>query len=231
MRVAIYFTPPPDHAIVGAAGSWLQRDAFMGPVAARDPVEGLSHSEIDDVTALPRRYGFHATLKPPFRLSEGRAVSEVKDALVAFARSRSRTLIPTLALSRIGAFFALTPAGESAEIDRLAAEAVRNFDRFRAPAEAAEIARRRPDRLTVSQRRNLEHWGYPYVFDDFRFHMTLTGPVPENRQAIMEAVLRQRFAAFIDQPLAIDGLALFRQPAPSDDFVVESYVKLADVNY
>jgi hypothetical protein len=31
--------------------------------------------------------------------------------------------------------------------------------------------------LNQSQVANLDRWGYPYLFADFRFHMTLTGKV------------------------------------------------------
>ena len=56
--------------------------------------------------------------------------------------------------------------------------------------------------------------------DDFRFHMTLTGPVPDERQAAVTAVLQRRFASFLDRPLAIDALAVFVESGPGADFYV-----------
>lgn len=229
MRVGIYFTPPADHPLVRVAADWLGRDAFSGRVEERGAVDGLTPGDVDELTASPRRYGFHATLKPPFRLAEGRTRDEVGVALAAFVGSHAPTTIPSLALSRIGAFFALTSDDELGEINDLAADAVRAFEPFRAPLNADEFARRRPERLTTAQRENLEHWGYPYLFDEFRFHMTLTGPVPEARRDAVEAVLRRRFADFIGQPLPVDGVALFCEPAPPGDFVVASYAEFPPV--
>ena len=103
---------------------------------------------------------------------------------------------------------------------------VRRFERFRAPLTSADIARRRPDELTADERQNLVQWGYPYVFDAFRFHMTLTGRVPAERRDGVEAVLLDRFAAFHGRPLPIGGLALFREPSRGADFTVHSLFPL-----
>ncbi|WP_421726258.1 DUF1045 domain-containing protein [Bauldia sp.] len=221
-RVALYFTPPPDHPLVVAAAAWLGRDAFGRRALPRGSVDGLGDGEVDDLTAAPRRYGFHATLKPPFRFAAGESPDSLHRALTAFAVPRPAITIPALALSRIGPFFALTPADDSAEVDALAADVVRVFEPFRAAMTSEEIARRRPERLSARQRTYLETWGYPYVFDEFRFHMTLTGPVPVEHRDLLHAALGQRFAAFLGQPLAIDALALFVEPHPPGDFVVDA---------
>jgi putative phosphonate metabolism protein len=227
MRVAVYFTPPADHPLVRAAAAWLGRDAFSGSALERGPAEGFGASELRDLTADPRRYGFHATLKPPFRIGDERSLDELRNFLAAFCRQRAATSIPALRLTEIGPFFALTADGGSAAVDALADHVVRAFDPFRAPPSDAEMARRRPVILTARQRKYLEDWGYPYVFADFRFHMTLTGPVPADRRVPMRTVLRERFASFIGRPLAVDGLALFCESAPPGDFVVDTYAPLA----
>ncbi|MEQ8699164.1 MAG: DUF1045 domain-containing protein [Bauldia litoralis] len=221
MRLAVFFTPPRDHPLSTAAADWLGRDAFTGEKRERAPVAGFQTAEIDTLTADPRRYGFHATLKPPFRIAEGHMADDVREALAGFCAGRPAIRIPALELTALGPFFALNIGGETGEVDALAADVVRAFEPFRAPASEAEIARRRPDALSESQRANLADWGYPYVFSDFQFHMTLTGRVPPERRAAMATVLRQRFASFIDQPLAIDALSLFREPSPPSDFVVD----------
>ena len=228
MRLAVYFAPPSDHPLSLRAASWLGRDAWdsrlLEPVA---PVDGFDAAAIRALTADPRRYGFHATLKPPFHLAEGQSVDELRSCVAAFCRERQPVLIPELRLERIGAFFALTPTEDQPDLLALAAGAVRNFDVFRAPPTAEEIARRRPDRLTPRQREHLAAWGYPYVFDEFRFHMTLTGPVPEAEHEAMEVVLRARFADFIGRPLMVDALCLFVEPDPPGDFVVDTAIPLA----
>ncbi len=116
------------------------------------------------------------------------------------------------------------PSRPSAELQALAAEAVRHFDGFRAPLTASDRARRNPDRLPPRQREYLERWGYPYVMEEFRFHMTLTGRLPAERREAVLAMLRQRFAALDINSIAVDRLALFKQSDPSSGFqIVRQY--------
>lgn len=220
MRAAIFFTPPPDHPLTAAAARWLGRDAFSGAEIPQASVGGFGMGEIRDLTAFPRRYGFHATLKPPFRLVGGRMIEELDRGLEIFSRGLAPIRIRALRIERIGSFFALTPSAPIEAVDTLAADVVQYFDPFRAPPSAEEIQRRRPEHLTASQRENLRRWGYPFVFRDFRFHMTLTGEVPEAHWHRMGWVLEERFGPLITEPLTIDSLSLFVEPAPPGDFVV-----------
>lgn len=118
------------------------------------------------------------------------------------------------------------PGDHCAPLHAFAGEVVRRFERFRAPLTSADIARRRPDELTGAERQNLVQWGYPYVFDEFRFHMTLTGRVAAERRDAVESVLLDHFAEFHGRPLAIQGLALFREQARGADFTVHSLFPL-----
>lgn len=227
MRAALYSAPPADHPLTLCAAGWLGRDAWSGAAVARETCDGFDPDTLEALTAEPRRYGFHATLKPPFRLAEGCSLDGLRSSLASFGRDRPPVLIPDLTLERIGAFFALTPGGgDPTDLQVLAADVVRDFDAFRAPPTAEEIARRRPERLTPRQREHLAAWGYPYVFDEFRFHMTLTGPVPEAQCETMDAVLRARFADFIGRPLMVDTICLFVEPVSPGDFVVDTAIPL-----
>ena len=178
MRAAVYFAPRADHPLSRAAAAWLGRDAWTGAHLDRGPVSEFDAASLDALTAEPRRYGFHATLKPPFRLANG-GLDELRTALATFCRNTPPAHVATLGLERIGPFFALTADGNTVAIHALADAVVRSFDQFRAPPMPDEVARRRPERLTPRQRAHLDAWGYPYVLDEFRFHLTLTGPVPD----------------------------------------------------
>lgn len=226
MRVAVFFTPPPEHPLTRAAALWLGRDAFTGETLPPPAGDRVAADEIAALTALPRRYGFHATLKPPFRLAEGCRMEDVDEAFETVAGSLPQVDLGRLSISQIGAFFALTPVAESGAVGELAADIVRRFDGFRAPATVDEIARRRPERLSSRQRDNLVEWGYPYVFDDFLFHMTLTGPVAAEKRAAVRRVLENRFQALLELPVVIDALALFVEPVPPGDFVVRNRVAM-----
>jgi putative phosphonate metabolism protein len=226
MRAAIYFAPPAEHPLTRAAAAWLGRDAFTGAAMRRGDVPGFEPAEIDALTADPRRYGFHATLKPPFRFADGQGIDSLRPELAAFAETRAAVPMPALRLERLGPFFALTPADPVPALHALGADIVRGFDAFRAPPSEDEIARRRPERLSTRQREHLDAWGYPYVLDEFRFHMTLTGPVPEERRSAMGAVLAERFAAFVGRPLLVDAVGLFVEPSPPGDFVIDTVAPL-----
>lgn len=226
MRVAVFFTPPPEHPLTRAAAQWLGRDAFSGENLPPIAGDGMTAAEIARLTAEPRRYGFHATLKPPFRLAEGCRLEDIDQALKEVVQSLTPVDLGRLAITEIGSFFAMTPATEDGAIGELAGEIMRRFDRFRAPPIDDEITRRRPERLSPRQRDNLANWGYPYVFEDFRFHMTLTGPVAERRRAEVRRVLEDRFRPHVDTPVAVDALALFVEPAPPGDFVVRKRVAM-----
>ena len=216
MRTALYFTPPSEARVTQLAAEWLGRDAFSGERSrAPDPA-------LDSLVAEPSRYGFHATMKPPFRLSEGRDLQGLDEALARFTGSRPSAVIPSLVLRRIDGFFALVPENTVSDLDALAAETVRHFEPFRAPLSEAEIARRNPERLSERQRGHLHRWGYPFVFEEFRFHMTLTGRVHDDTAPEIENALRERFGEVLGRPLPIDALALFVQNDAGAPFTVHT---------
>ncbi|MEF2073949.1 DUF1045 domain-containing protein [Consotaella aegiceratis] len=216
MRAAIYFTPPDDAELTRAAAVWLGRDAFTGgPTREPDP-------DLDPRVAAPARYGFHATVKAPFRLAEGCTLADLTQHMAVFCAARQSFRIDRVAIDRLGAFFAFVAAPQPTALNALEEAVVREFDVVRAPASRDEIARRQPERLSRRQRQNLEKWGYPYVMDEFRFHMTLTGPIAEADQEVMETTLKNRFARFDGVSLPVDRLALFVEPEPGAPFVVHS---------
>jgi len=113
------------------------------------------------------------------------------------------------------------PAAVCAELGRLAASCVKHFDNFRAPLTGADRSRRLAAHLTTRQIEHVERWGYPYVFEDFRFHMTLTGVLSADCQEAMLLYLQGGLAcSHGDGPISIDRLALVRQENPGGRFVV-----------
>jgi len=223
LRYALYFTPPASDPLTLAAQRWLGRNAFTGTPLVQPEANGLDAAAL---TADPRRYGFHATLKAPFALAEGRSEAELLAEIGRFVSETEPFDIPEIIVGRLGSFFALVPGDHCDALQNFAGEVVRRFERFRAPLTSADIARRKPDELSAAERQNLVQWGYPYVFDEFRFHMTLTGRVPAERRDAVEGALRAHFAEFHGRPLPIAGLALFREPARGADFTVHSLFPL-----
>lgn len=223
MRYAIYFTPSPEHPLARQAAAWLGRDAFSGAASPSGPHGDLSAAEIAFHTASARRYGFHATIKAPFRLMPGATEASLVDALDRYCAAARPVRIPSLVVRQLDGFFALVPEKRVVELDEFAADVVRAFDRFRVPTTDSEIARRNPDSLSPAELQNLHQWGYPYVFDAFRFHMTLSGRVSGADAARLERAIAGVFAPFIGQPLDIASLALFVEPEPGAPFTVRSF--------
>ena len=222
MRTALYFTPARDHPLSQSAVHWLGRDAYGELAPSGHPFEDTVPAEWAQLTASPRRYGFHATIKAPFPLAPGTSVAALDRALSAYCMETAPVMLPSLELARIGSFFALVPGGPSPELQAFAGDTVRTFEPFRAALSEVDIARRAGANLSDTQKENLRRWRYPYVFDEFRFHMTLTGPVPEADQPRIETLLRRHFAAFIGKSLSLDALSLFVEPQPGADFTVYS---------
>ena len=192
------------------ASTWLGRDPETGAETVPDLPLWLARDRWREITKDARQYGFHGTLKPPMTLAGGRTSDGLKAALSLFA-SEIPALPPLgLQVATIGGFLALVPREPSAALKRLADLAVERFDRFRAPSTAAELANRRRVPLSTRQEEYLARWGYPYVFDEYRFHMTLTSRLPDPERARIAAYLTDLLAPAIAQPVPLT-MALFVQ--------------------
>jgi putative phosphonate metabolism protein len=209
-RYAIYFAPRPGSPLKRFTDAWLGRDPDRDERVSQPVLEDLAPERLHEITAFPRRYGFHATLKAPFRPVPERAADALLGDLEAFAAARSAFGI-RLQVGELAGFLALVPASPSEEIDRLAADCVREFDRYRAPLRPEERDRRQPERLSPAERDHLDRWGYPYVFDRFRFHMSLTGPLEETERSQVGALLEAALAPHLTEPVPVDQLALLVQ--------------------
>lgn len=222
MRYAIYYTPSKYDPLSVAAASWLGRNVYSDELPEPPSIDGFSRMELAYHTAVPRRYGFHGTIKAPFHLREGASEQGLLKALMHFASMRAPFEIPRVEIARLGAFYGIAPSMPCEQINHLAAEVVQTFDDFRAPLSDAEIERRDPDSLTAPQFANLQRWGFPYVMDEFRFHMMLTGPLGVDMTGRFDTALRGYFAPFLTQPLKIASLALFVEPEPGAPLRVHS---------
>jgi putative phosphonate metabolism protein len=215
-RYAIYYVPAADDPLYRLGARLLGYDGYDG-AALEFPAAVLQRvQDWETITTDPRKYGFHATLKAPFALAPGRSEVELLKAFAGFAAPPTPRI--PLVVNAISSFIAVIPATPSAELSALAQTCVETFDAFRAPLTEHDRARRNPARLTDRQRAYLERWGYPYVADEFRFHMTLSGSLPRERHDELVPMLRGLFATIIAAPRAIDRVALCRQDSPTSRF-------------
>jgi putative phosphonate metabolism protein len=223
-RFALYFAPAPDHPLWAAGCQWLQRDAALPEDAPPKPLRPR--------VAAPRRYGFHATFKAPFRLRAGVDEAGLLHAVRAFAARRPAFAMPPLEVATLAEFLALRPihpVDAHHPLRRLADACVEHFEPLRAPLTAEELARREPAGMSARQRELFERFGYPYVFEEWRFHMTLTDSLGDADAADREALAgwaRAHFAAALARPLRCEQLAIFVQGRADQDFTLAHRVPL-----
>lgn len=226
-RYALYYAPAADSALWRFGSTTLGYDAATGAdidFAVPPGCEGLDWRE---VTAEPRRYGFHATLKAPFELGNGRNEGALRAFARNYAAGRPPVRLAGLSVDALGRFIALTPSEPSEALQRFAFDIVQAFEPFRAPLSEADLARRLQSPLTPAHRAYLEAYGYPYVGDAFRFHMTLTGSLPDGEVAPVKAALALAYAQALPAgPVQIDRIAIFKQASRGSRFVLLDTIPL-----
>ena len=205
VRHAVYWVPPPG-PLASALSGWLGWDPERGePRRAADP-PGLPRPG-EAITDRPRRYGPHATLGPPLRLAPGRTAADMEAAVGALARGLAPAAAEGLRVARLGGFVALVPEGDEAPLRDLAARIVRALDPLRARPGPEELARRRSAGLDARGEALLARWGYPHVMEAFRFHVTLSGQLPPEEAAAVEAALRPALVPLLPRPFVLGEVA------------------------
>jgi putative phosphonate metabolism protein len=221
-RYAVYFAPAQDSLLWGLGCAWLGRDAARGSMLAQPGIDGISSARVHALTVSPRRYGLHATLKPPFRL----AIGVTHDMFIAATRalaSRMRPFtLPALGVNLLSGFIALRTVHESEALQGLADACVAELDQYRLPADANELARRRAHGLSPLQETLLARFGYPYVLSEWRFHITLTERVGGAEREMLLVRLASHFAPALATPIRCDDICVFVQERCDTDFTLHS---------
>ena len=226
-RFAIYYAPAADDPLWAKANEWLGRDPLTGAVVD-GPLSGVTRDALFDRTVSARRYGFHATIKAPIMLAADKSRAELEDALANYAAGIEPVAIGRVKLALIDGFLALIPADQPAELTAFAGEVVETFDPFRAPPSDEERARRlKSANLSPRQIELVERYGYPYVFEQFQLHMTLTDRLPEGEREAYTRAAAAHFGPLAERDMMVDRLVLFHEPEPGapfmrlDDFILD----------
>lgn len=204
------------------ASRWLGWDARLGCTMEHPEVDRLPHS-IDALTQTPCKYGFHGTIKPPFRLADGETQASLQEACATLMPTLPAAKVDELVVRPLDGFVAVVPESPSASLAKLAADVVEKLDGFRAPPNSDELGKRRKAGLSPAQETNLLRWGYPHVMDEFRFHMTLSGkrPVPESENLAVR--LGEHFAPVLPKPFNITSLELLGEDEAGRFHLITSY--------
>ncbi len=221
-RFAVYAAPRQSSPWWQIWSEWLGRDA--GTLSSMNPptIPGINPIVMKSLLKEPARYGLHATLKAPFRLNLDVDLDELKIRIQEIALQYEPFELD-LGLERLRNFYALTPLRDDPRINQLANHVVSELDQFRLPLSEQDIAKRRLLGLSPLEDKMLLKWGYPFVMESFRFHISLTGRLDElseeEESQVREAILR-RLESLSKHPFVMDSLCLFEEPSSGADFLI-----------
>lgn len=220
-RYALYFTPAPETEWWRAGCQWLGRDAQTDVRCFQPSVAGVLPTQLKQLTIDARRYGFHATLKAPFRLAPGFSEEHLLAMAEAFTATQRSLQVDMLQVQELGNFMALQPAADnntgSDELGVLAMRCVSYFDLLRAAPTATELAKRRRTELNVRQEALLQRWGYQFTEEEYRFHLTLTDAldaIDEEAVYAIRSAAETCFSKALTTPMTVDALSIFREEEP-----------------
>ncbi len=224
-RYAVYYGPALGSPWWNFGAHWLGRDESTGKDLPQPLLAQFTPVELRLITTLPRRYGFHATVKAPFHLSGKHTLDDLRARLEELASTLKPVALGPLQAVTLGNFVALTPLTPPTELCTLAGTCVTDLDDLRAPLTPADLARRQSVPLDAREQALLLQYGYPHVLERYQLHFTLSGPVAhESAQRVLQAVVEPVAQLNQKAPLMLDRLCLFVEPAPG-----EAFRRIADV--
>jgi hypothetical protein len=159
-------------------------------------------------------------------LRDGAGEADLVAAFDRFVATPRALPVITPVVRAIGSFIAVVPDAPSAALSQLADDSVRDFENVRAPLSAYDRGRRLKSPLTPQQIEHLDRWGYPYVFEEFRYHMTLTGSLPAAKREAVLPFLQAEFAKLGVASMEIGHAAIFKQPSSDQRFTVLRHAAL-----
>lgn len=217
-RYAVYYAPRKGPFAL-RANTWLGQEQGNLCGQPQPVLPGIDNPR--EITVEPSRYGFHGTIRAPFRPAVGVGEDLIRSTVADLANTLSPVICEGLRTEVLQGFVALTAVGCEAALLDLGAAVVEGTNALRAPLTEAEIARRRPDRLSSRQRDLLDRWGYPYVMEEFRFHLTLTDRLDDPEP--VRAALEGYFAPVLPRPFVIEDLCLFGEDAAGRFHLIHRY--------
>ncbi len=224
IRLAIYYAPDPNSRLAREAALWLGRDIRSSSYTLFKPTLYIPDDHRRTITRSPFHYGFHATLKPPFRLIDGATIEMVENRLYTFVSQYEKFILPPLELTQLDGFYCLRPVNEVVMVTELAQHVVEAFDEFRRSPDTAELQKRRQAGLTAPQEKMLSKWGYPFVMEEFKFHLTLTERVTTNTEkSLLAKELHSRFKQPVLNSVGFNALSLFVEEDKKPMYCLRSF--------
>lgn len=230
-RYAVCFAPNPGSLGWLAGSHWLGRCAALLQPLQQLAIDGVAAEDLHRLTATPRIRGWQATLKAPFALAPHTDWITLHQSVQALAHSLVPCTVPPLHVERIGDFLALVPAtshAANASLHQAATACETQLHPLAAPLSDTGLADQRAAGLSPRQDPSLQQWGHPWILDEFRFHLPITGSLRLVDAATQALVLDAAAEFFSDLPtLQFNSLALFAEPTPGADFVLLDHLEMA----
>lgn len=221
-RLALFYAPASKSPLAKFGSQWLGWDVENAIEVKHPDIANLPVS-IAEMVATPQKYGFHGTLKAPFKLHTTKSLDELRAALQAFSHQTSKFMIGKMKVAQLGNFVAIIQESRSTNLRDFAAMAVENFEEFRAPLNEKDIAKRRKTKLTPRQDELMLRWGYPYVFEEFKFHLTLTGKLAEANVETTKDILAEYLSDVLDKPLEAVDICLYGEREDGRFEIIERF--------
>lgn len=221
-RVAIFYAPASKSPLAKFGSEWLGWDVENAFEVNHPNIPNLP-APISNIVATPQKYGFHGTLKAPFNLNSARSLDELRGALHNFGHQTSKFTIGRMKVARLGNFVALIQEDPSDQLQIVASNVVKLFEEFRAPLSEYDIAKRRKANLSPRQDELMLKWGYPYIFDEFKFHLTLTGKLDESDAERTKLVLIEHLSSILSNPMEAVDICLYGEREDGRFEIIERY--------
>ena len=173
-RYAIYYVPSENSELDLFGKCWLGWDPYKGVETTKSDLSKLpSFKKFSSLVLTPKQYGFHGTIKAPFRLKNEYTYNDLENKVREISKQIHSFYFDQLIIKKLGNFIGLIPTN-NLKINAVSNKFVEELDYLRDELSESEIKKRKPHKLTSNQKQMLFKWGYPYVFDEFKFHLTLT---------------------------------------------------------
>ena len=173
-RYAIYYAPLENSELDVFGKCWLGWDPYKGLETTKSDLSSSPNlQKFSRFVFAPKQYGFHGTIKAPFRLKDGYTYNDLENKVCEISKQIHSFHLDELIIKKLGNFIALIPTN-NLKVNELSNKFVKGLDYLRDELSEDELKKRNPEKLTPNQKKMLYKWGYPYVFNEFKFHLTLT---------------------------------------------------------
>jgi hypothetical protein len=228
-KYAVYWVPKRTDPLARFGVCWTGWCAEQGEFRARSEFGSFSF-DVAAITRRLRRHGLHAVIKAPFRLGTGRSRFTLEHVLGQLVDDSVSFQLPRLELAVVDGRVALVPRQNCPALSDMVAsigDAVAPLDAAGSANGFAESAVLSPalEGIVVEDAEPLVQLP---AADTHRFHMPLTDPLGIELAFKVMAELKPLLEPMLDDPRALDDIALMGDPGQGRPLRVLQRYDLSD---